>query len=616
VSKRRKTNKSNVALAPARVWLFRILAIVSPVALLFLVEFILRLAGFGYQTDFFRRVEMKGTAYWTGNPDFGRRFFPKSFARAPATFAFPIMKEPGIKRIFVLGESAALGDPQPAFGFSRMLERLLEERFPSNRFEVINVAVTAINSHVILPIARECASKGGDLWIVYMGNNEVVGPFGAGTVFGAQVPPLPMVRANLWFKTTRIGQLCDDLAQRWRGSDEQYWKGMELMAQQRVPRSDPRMTNLYSNFRKNLSDILVSAKGANVPVILSTVAVNQKDCPPFASIGGSAELEFKAGWKALTQNRTNEAKQHFQRAVDEDALRFRADSAINNIIRQSGNSARLIDADRYFGLAGDEEFFEHVHFTSTGNYRLARLVAEETASILGLKGRANWITQQECEKLIGFTDWNRSHALRMIIDRMKLPPFVGTLQQSNRVAGLQAEDDSLRARFDPANYKRQAESVLKAAAKYPQDWQLRYNAGVLLSLTGDYARATEELQAAIRLLPLAPDPYYSLAGMLAFQKKNEEAIALYKDALRFGQNFDVLVRLGFVELDQRKYDDAIGHLRAAIRVKPDSVGARLKLGAAFLQTNKPMKAREQFRQILKIEPENAGARELLKRAGG
>jgi hypothetical protein len=71
---------------------------------------------------------------------------------------------------------------------------LLRERFPGQRFEVVNVAVTAINSHVILPIARECAQHQGDLWIVYMGNNEMVGPFGAATVFGTRAPSWWSVR--------------------------------------------------------------------------------------------------------------------------------------------------------------------------------------------------------------------------------------------------------------------------------------------------------------------------------------------------------------------------------------------------------------------------------------
>ena len=72
-----------------------------------------------------------------------------------------------------------------------MLESLLSLRHPGTRFEVVNAAMTAINSHVILPIARDCARADGDIWVLYMGNNEVVGPFGAGTVFGPATPPLP-----------------------------------------------------------------------------------------------------------------------------------------------------------------------------------------------------------------------------------------------------------------------------------------------------------------------------------------------------------------------------------------------------------------------------------------
>ncbi|MGB8368108.1 MAG: hypothetical protein WCF71_02315 [Verrucomicrobiia bacterium] len=78
-----------------------------------------------------------------------------------------------------MGESAARGEPEPPYAASRYLETLLNERFPNTHFEVINLGITAINSHVILPIARDCAHADGDLWIIYMGNNEMVGPFGA-----------------------------------------------------------------------------------------------------------------------------------------------------------------------------------------------------------------------------------------------------------------------------------------------------------------------------------------------------------------------------------------------------------------------------------------------------
>ena len=82
-----------------------------------------------------------------------------------------------------------MGDPSQSFAPYRYLETLLREKYPDKKFEVINVAFTAINSHVILPIARECAAHEGDLWIIYMGNNEMVGPVGAATVFGSQARP-------------------------------------------------------------------------------------------------------------------------------------------------------------------------------------------------------------------------------------------------------------------------------------------------------------------------------------------------------------------------------------------------------------------------------------------
>src|SRR6185436_17411076 len=74
-------------------------------------------------------------------------------------------------------------------------------------FEVINLGITAINSHVIVPITRECARRDGDIWIIYMGNNEMVGPFGAATVFGSRAPPMWLLRLNLALQKLRLGQM-------------------------------------------------------------------------------------------------------------------------------------------------------------------------------------------------------------------------------------------------------------------------------------------------------------------------------------------------------------------------------------------------------------------------
>ena len=77
--------------------------------------------------------------------------------------------------------------------------------------EFVNAAMTGINSHVIREIARDCAPHDGDFWLVYASNNEVIGPFGAGTIFGRRAPDLIAVRTTLALKATRVGQLLGQL---------------------------------------------------------------------------------------------------------------------------------------------------------------------------------------------------------------------------------------------------------------------------------------------------------------------------------------------------------------------------------------------------------------------
>src|SRR5208282_6436825 len=100
------------------------------------------------------------------------------------------------------------------YGVGRYLETLLRERYPGTDFQVVCAAIIAIDSSTILPIACDCARHQGDLWLIYMGNNEMVGPFGAETSYGLPAPSLGVIRTILAIKTTRIGQLLDALIRR------------------------------------------------------------------------------------------------------------------------------------------------------------------------------------------------------------------------------------------------------------------------------------------------------------------------------------------------------------------------------------------------------------------
>ena len=338
----KKESSGSPRMSGWKLWRLRLMAaVILPVFFLLLLELCLRVSGFGYSTSFLLAPVNNGQKTFVQNNRFGWRFFGRRKARTPAAISILRQKPPNTVRIFVFGESAAFGDPQPAFGLPRVLQATLSLRHPETKFEVVNAAMTAINSHVILPIARDCARAGGDIWVIYMGNNEVVGPYGAGTVFGSQAPPVPLIRATLALQTTRLGQLL-----KWEGerlhppaADQAEWGGMVMFLNQQVGEKDPRLARVYGSFEKNLIDIINTGRASGAGVVVSTVAVNLKDCAPFASEPGAdgAESQFRLGRDALARGEWLGARQALGRARDLDTLRFRCDSRLNEIIRKTAS---------------------------------------------------------------------------------------------------------------------------------------------------------------------------------------------------------------------------------------------------------------------------------------
>ena len=409
-----------------------------PLFVLGVAELGLRLGGYGYDTGFFRRIQINGHNFYVPNEKFSGRFFPPALARSLEPFRFAAEKATHSHRIFLFGESAANGDPDSTYGVGRYLEVLLRERYPGTDFQVVCVAMTAIDSSTILPIARACARHQGDLWLIYMGNNEMVGPFGAETSYGLRAPSLGVIRTILAIKTTRIGQLLDAVIRRLRNnsSTPKAWGGMGMFMNGRIGYDDPARLRAYANFKGNLEDILRTAHKAGVPVILSTMAVNLKDCAPFASIHavgldksqesawnkiyeegvdletvGSyrealalyqkaaqidpqfADLQFRLGRCDLALTNDEQALQDFKLARDYDALNFRSDTRINSAIQEAASRhARqgvfLLDAANALaqsspdGIPGLNFFYEHVHLNFAGNYLLALNFAEQAKKLL------------------------------------------------------------------------------------------------------------------------------------------------------------------------------------------------------------------------------------------
>jgi tetratricopeptide (TPR) repeat protein len=641
--------------------------IIAPLLVFGVAEAVLRLGGYGYPVSFFLPETVNGRKALIQNDRVGWRFFGPALARKPYPTVLPAVKSPGTIRIFVFGESAAYGDPEPDFGLPRVMQTLLRERYPGTRFEVVNMGMVAINSNVILPFARECAGQEGDIWVIYMGNNEVVGPYGGGTVFGSQLAGIPVIRTSLALKTTRTGQLLSSLLESQGGSGRPVeWRGMSMFVRNQVRQDDPRMAGVYSNFRRNLEDILLAGVAQGAKIVVSTVAVNLRDCAPFASLhrrdlkqdqlqhwneayqagveaeknGQPAEavvlyqkaaqiddqfadLQFRWARCCLVLGREEEARRRLVFSRDLDALRFRADSRINEIIRQTAQSREkegifCVDAEKAFagqsphGLPGSELLYEHVHFNFEGNYLLARILAEQVnrqlpAAILGhTDSRLEWISLEECKRMMGWTEWEQLQTLQRL--RMDGPPFTSQLDHSARMANLEQQMNSLTARMSPEAWQADADQYGQLLAKVPDDWVFLRHLARLQQRLGNTVGAVRSLQEITRLLPQEGDAYLRL-GLLSLEQGRQEDAIKY---LEKGMELDPRnAQSGFVQLlnetgiqlvEQGNYKAAVQLYRQALDFKPDSPEVHINLGMTLLATGDTNEAREHFKAALKHPP--------------
>ena len=610
------------ARATPTTWLFRIVtAVATPLLVLLVLEGGLRLAGYGYPTSFFL-PDGDGSTVVT-NPRFGYRFFPPSLARAPLPLRLERVKSENTVRLFVLGGSAAYGTPEASLGFGPILEEMLEDAFPEIRFEVVVTAMAAINSHVVREIARDCARLEPDFFLVYLGNNEVVGPFGPGTAFGSFTPNRTIVRLNLSLSRLRLAQLMGKVLGRPdRRSPTPRWQGMEMFLDHRVAADDPRLESVADTFAANLSDINKSGHGAGAHVVLSTVATNIATSPPFAALhspdlsdaekslwsqwfeigdaleGGDlsaaikalqqaleiddrrADLHFAIGTAMLEVGLVDEARAYLRGARDLDALRFRADSRLNGVIRrvalENEPSISLVDAETLFEThqlsGGSDLFYEHVHLNFDGNYGLATLffteVADRIASLGGPSRPGQLLSREGVAVRLGLTPHDHSNNAAAMLELHKRPPFTHQLWHESRLAKMRADLRLLRLQ-DLAGRQTSRDTYLDALARSPENLLLRSRYAGFEARAGNSASAATEWSKLVSAVPES-------------------------DAWR--------TALAFALADQGRFADAKDELDLVADLYPESADAFSNLGSLLTESGSLGEAESAFEQALALDP--------------
>ena len=654
-----------------RLWCFRLLAGFGlPVALVVGLEGTLRLTGYGRPSGFLIPDEKPG--WYRSNPDYLHLFMPESFALKPLNFRVAVRKPANRIRIVVLGESAAQGVPAPEFGLAPQLRAQLRARYPGKEIEVINTGMVAVNSHVVYQVARELAGFEPDLFVVYLGNNEVVGPYGPGCAYLSAMPPLWIIRLSVFVRATRTGQLISAVLGRAArpGSNPVEWGGMTMFAESAVAGDDPRLEAVYRNFETNLRDILGVARAVGAKTVLGTVVSNLQDCAPLLSrhrpgLAGPELAEWQGhfdrgrtawllgedasaragleaarrldphhadtlyllGTLALHAGETEAARAWLVQAQHWDALRFRPDPQINAIIRRVARGAddvRLFDAAMAFGsdpassapIAGRELLFEHVHLQWEGNYRLARALAQEAeAALTGIApDRPDWLGSAGCAAALGSTPPARPAVLRRISALLVNPPFTNQLTYPEDQARLAREMNREQTEAAKPETLRQAQELIATAVRSdPDNPDLAKLEAEICDARGDLPGALAAARRSRRLQPrdgaLAADEVIKLCRL----GRLVEAEELLRNTAAASPAERTVLAPAWAELlvRTRRWEEGRRQLGELLAARPSDQHLRLLLGRVEQYAGNEAGAEREFRKILAADPAHRESLEAL-----
>jgi tetratricopeptide (TPR) repeat protein len=578
--------------------LFALIAFLLPFVVLAGVEAVLRFKGYGGYPDFFRPVGEL--------PDNGALHIVEPAASKPYFFANPerpgyadqshfLMPKPrDTIRVFLFGESAAKGYPQPPnLAVSSFLESLWEKSMPGKSVEVINLGTTAISSLPIRYMVAEAARYKPDLFIFYTGNNEFFGAYGVASINAAGPLPsgaLPWLRAA---RGTALVQALDGWIH--EKADANVTLMEEMMARAFIPHDSSLREAAARNLESNLGASLSAAASYGIPVLVCTTASNEAGLAPigeddFSPLSGekkqAAIAEFNAivalvdtdpgaavprlqaflktcpqhasttfhlgrSWAALGD--TQAARTSFLAARDLDAMPWRPTSATEEAICRAARQHHmpLCDIASEFrnlspeGATSWALLDDHVHLSLRGQIEAARLILQSisTSSQLAsslrpdpsaLAGLPDWKSLAAEHGSNEYDDYRVNHTLRVLFG----VPF---MRQSNPAAfaRYQAEVDQAESRMNP-----EIRHVCR-------DWQTAIpHAGGVRPLTGMVARVLlrrNESEDAQRFYQIAQSQvpaytswhleyrYFDLACRLQIEGAlDEKAKAFARDAIAEG----------------------------------------------------------------------------------
>lgn len=643
------------------VLLWLILLVMLPLALLALFELALRAAGYGHSTRFFVTKSFNGQRFYATHKEFFQPFFalPIDDMWSEAETLIPQEKGAGVYRVVVLGESAALGVPPDfAFSFGRVLDVMLRTRFPDTTFEVYTLAQPGVNSHVMRAAALACKKIQPDAVVVYMGNNEINGPFGPITALPGQLTwSLPFIRAKILVTDIRIAQLLT-------GHGRVPWHAPTPHVVESVGPDDPRLDQAYEYYRANLEDICQAGVDTGAKVFVCTVGCNLREWRPTVSMNRAgltgdekaawdglyqqgvalesqgdargaliayeaaaaldethAELLYRMGRCYLALGDCERARAFFIRAWDKDLFRARVMRRVNEAavdVAQDREREGIFLLDTAGKLAQDspcqspglEFFYDNVHLTFEGNHRIASTIFENLVALLpdSVRGDNHAITpltQAECEERMGLSKGVLLKHLAAAVQAYQMWWKSPTDDLDRRIHELEQE-------IGPNPADSIADGYLRAISYFGHDRLLRSRCVESLIAAGRAAEAAEQGAMLVHDFPYYAASHRCYGVALDAANRPDDAITEYDLALAlFPREAITTLQRGVLLQKAGRMDDALEAFRTAIRANPRLHEAYTRIDEYYLSIHDNAARIREWGAFSKEFPDSARAHFLL-----
>jgi tetratricopeptide (TPR) repeat protein len=610
--------------------------VLIPLLFFVLLELGLKVLDVGTSFNYFHKIDIHGETHYQENPQFAHQFYPPSLNIGPLYNTFREARSPELIRIYILGGSAAMGYPHKNHGFDRQLKAQLRAALPSREIEVINTAMTSVNSHVIYEVARSIPENSADFAVILMGNNEVVGPYGPGTYNQNFLSNLALIRGLQALKRSRVWQALSSIILQVIASDakqELMWEGMQMFTNHSISHNDPRMESVYGHYENNLRDTIDTLHDKGMRVLLSSVPVNLRHSAPFLSAHspelsqepldkwselnnrGSQSLEQKNWGDAIKSLQAaveidpdyadthfrlatayenleefEKARTHYERALDLDALRFRADTTINQLIRTVAASVEyeafdFVDSAAAFEQAsqpfqpGWNLLLEHVHYDFSGNYILAAEISRSIMSNLSASDDYQPLPEIEVAKRTGFPNHETIDVMKDLLDMIQKPPFPG---QSNYTELEDFVNDKIETVTEevgsPAEVIERRREVIDSGIA---DWKVHFELAVLNLHMRNPKAAYHHFKEVIEQHPHNRESYIKIAELMSKEGKWLEAIPHLEQSLHYTRGDEKMIAetigwLGAAYFRTGEYEKATDLLLEIPTKYSDQIGLTLK----------------------------------------